>query len=330
MIEQVRDVRYRVRSPVAMVVFNRPDTTRRVLERVRAARPDRLFVIADAPREHVPSDEERCKAVRRIIDEIDWCKDLRRIYADRNMGCRNRLASGISEVFDLAPEAIFLEDDCLPHPSFFRFCDELLDRHRENERVMSISGANFQYGWPVAHSYYGSRFAHVWGWASWRRAWRRYDVELTEWPRLRDDPSLLDLDAPGYREYWTRIFDLLHGGGIDTWDFQWTFAHMRHRGIAITPALNLVENIGFAAGATHTARVPQWFRQSGRAMDFPLVHPDALELDDVADARTFRCNNRLRPPALPWRMPRFLDSIHKRLPGWRWRHRVAMRLGGIG
>ncbi len=320
----------RLSTPVALAVFNRPETTARVLERIKAAKPRTLFVIADAPRADRASDLQRCEAVRKLIDKIDWCDDLRKLYAEKNMGCRNRLASGIGAVFEAVQEAIILEDDCLPDPSFFRYCEELLERYRDDESVMSISGVNFQYGWPMSNSYFGSRFAHVWGWASWRRAWNRYDVTLSEWPKLRNDPNLLDLDAPGYREYWTRIFDLVHDGKIDTWDFQWTFAHMRNCGVAITPTINLVENIGFASDATHTDRVPQWFGQSGGAMDFPLKHPDTLELDDAADARTFRCNNRLRPPALPWRIPRFLESIHKRLPGWRWRHRVAMRLGGLG
>lgn len=317
---------YQVRAPVAMVVFNRPETTARILERIKAVRPRQVFVIADAPRSRVESDRERCNAVREIIDRIDWCQDVRKIYAQSNMGCRQRLASGISAVFDSVPEAIILEDDCLPDLSFFRYCDELLERYRDREDVMSISGANFQYGWPMSNSYYGSRFAHVWGWASWRRAWSRYDVSLSDWPELRRNPTLLDLETPGYREYWTRIFDLVRDGKIDTWDFQWTFAHMRHKAVAITPTVNLVENIGFSSGATHTARVPQWFRQSAASIVTPLSHPCALKIDDDADKRTFRCCNRLRPPSVQMQLPKWVESLHRRLPGWGFRHQVLLKL----
>lgn len=317
---------YRVRTPIALIVFNRPDLTARLLERLAPAEPPELFVIADGPRPMVPEDIARCASVRSLIDGISWCPRVHRCYAERNMGCRHRLATGITEVFERVEEAIVLEDDCLPHPTFLRFCDELLDRFRNTRHVMSITGANFQYGWPCDASYFPTRFAHVWGWASWRRAWKLYDVAMRDWPQQREHPSaLLDLDVPGYRDYWMRIFDMVHAGQIDTWDFQWTYAHMRHGGVSIAPHVNMVENTGFGAGATHTARVPQWLRQPSAAMSFPLQHGPVEAADDLRDARTFHCGNLLRPPKTPVRMPRWLDSIHKKLPGWRWRHDLAMR-----
>ncbi len=317
----------KVRTPVALIVFNRPTRTRRVLERIAAARPDTLFVIADAPRDHVRDDFERCRSVRDQIASIDWCGDVRTIYADKNMGCRKRVSSGIAEVFRAVPEAIFLEDDCLPHPSFFRFCDELLERYRNDDRVMSISGANFQYGWRTGSSYFGSRFAHVWGWASWRRAWERYDESMCSWPAVKRSGDLPWLSLPGYREFWERIFDEVHEGKINSWAFQWTFAHMIHSGIALSPDANLVENIGFESDATNTVRVPSWFKQQAAGIEFPLRHPSTLGWRDDCDARTFLSNNRHRPPQLPFRLPRWLESLHKRLPGWSWRHRIGMRFG---
>ena len=317
--------RWRVRTPVAVVVFNRPLLTSRVLSRIAEVRPPELFVIADGPRTDVPSDAENCAAVRALINSIDWCPRVRQIYSDTNLGCRVRLSTGISEVFENTAEAIVIEDDCLPHPTFFKYCDELLARHRHDDHVMSIGGSCFQYGWPCDTSYFPTRFAHVWGWASWRRAWQLYDVSMSDWPFARNDPSLLDLPTAGYRDYWTRVFDMVYSGQIDTWDFQWTYAHMRHRGVSIAPSVNLVENLGFGDGATHTARVPPWLRQTSSPMSFPLRHAQSRVADDVRDDRTFYCCNLLRPPRMPVRLPRWLESMHKKLPGWAWRHAVAMR-----
>ena len=315
----------KVRTPVALVVFNRPLLTSRVLARIADAGPTELFVIADGPRPNVASDAGNCAAVRTLIDGINWCPRVHRIYSDTNLGCRARLSTGISEVFERVAEAIVIEDDCLPHATFFAYCDELLARFRHDDHVMSIGGACFQYGWPCESSYFPTRFAHVWGWASWRRAWDRYDVTMGDWPAHRADPSLFDLPTPGYREYWTRIFDMVHAGQIDTWDFQWTYAHMRHRGVSIAPSVNLVENMGFGDGATHTARVPPWLRQPSAPIRFPLRHAHARVADDVRDDRTFYCCNLLRPPRLPFCLPRWLESMHKKLPGWGWRHATVMR-----
>jgi hypothetical protein len=314
------------RVPIVLIAFNRPEATRRVLERIKHASPPELFVIMDAAREHVPSDRERCLEVQQIISSVDWCPKIHTIYASKNMGCRNRLSTGITAVFEETPEAIFLEDDCLPDPSFFRYCEELLERYRDDERIMSIGGTNWQYGWPVSASYFGSRFAHVWGWASWRRAWNRYDVAMKDWPTCRQDAAFFDLEAPEYRNYWTRIFDMVSRGEIESWAFQWTFAHMRHRGISIAPCVNLVENIGFGSDATNTRSVPQWLFQKAVAMQHPLCHPARLIYDDDADRRTFLCNNRLRPPQLPFWLPRWMESIHKRMPGWKVRHEMIQRI----
>jgi hypothetical protein len=310
------------------VVFNRPVQTARVLARIAQARPRELLVIADGPRSGNAAEARNCAAVRALIDRIDWCPRIHRIYSDSNLGCKTRLSTGLSELFARTEEAIVIEDDCLPDPSFFRYCDELLERFRSHEHVMSIGGTNFQYGWPCDTSYFPTRFAHVWGWASWRRAWKRYDVAMADWPLHRADPVILDLPTPHYRQYWTRIFDMVHTGQIDTWDFQWTYAHMRFGGVSVAPHVNLVENIGFERGATHTARVPQWLRQPAASIEFPLRHADVHVPDSARDDRTFYCCNLLRPPRLPIRLPRWAESMHKKLPGWRWRHVAAMRTWG--
>ena len=178
---------WKLETPVAFLVFNRPHTTDKVFSEIAAANPRKLLIVADGPRPDQPGEAERCVAVRAIVDRVDWDCEVLTNYSDINLGCKARISSGLDWVFDTVEEAIVLEDDCLPHPSFFRFCEELLVKYRDDERIAQIGGVNFQSGRRrTNYSYYFSRYAHIWGWATWRRAWRHYDVALKAWPLIRD------------------------------------------------------------------------------------------------------------------------------------------------
>jgi len=174
-----------LRTPVVLIIFNRPPTTERVFAEIAKARPQKLFVVADGPRPERSGEAEKCAAARAVIDRVDWECEVLRNYAEVNLGCRQRPPTGISWVFEQVAEAIILKDDCVPHPTFFRFCEELLEKYREDERVMHISGSNFQPGYTRGpFSYYFSRFNPIWGWASWRRAWQHYDLNMKLWAEL--------------------------------------------------------------------------------------------------------------------------------------------------
>ena len=198
--------------PIALIVFNRPHLTSQVYERVRMAKPRRLLVVADGPRPDRPEEPKLCEAARKIVSSPDWPCELEKNFADQNLGNRLRLSSGLNWVFDQCPEAIILEDDCLPCPSFFSFCSEMLSRYREDPRVMHVSGQNLQGGRRRGTgSYFFSRYSLSWGWASWRRAWHYYDVELGAWPTARQEGWLTSmLDDPLEIEYWTGILDKTH------------------------------------------------------------------------------------------------------------------------
>jgi hypothetical protein len=275
---------------VALFVFNRPETTARVVEAVRAADPPLLLVVADGPRPGIPSDATACHEVRALIDRIDWPCPVRTNYADANLGCRGRVSSGMDWVFDEVPEAILLEDDTLPDPTFFRFADELLGRYREDDRVMCISGDNFQRGRRRGGaSYYFSRYTHIWGWATWRRAWDRYDRDLTRWPALRAEGWLANvLRDPAEIGYWTDTFDRVASGDIETWDYQWLFTCWVEGGLTVLPNRNLVTNIGFGSGSTHTSGDSAFADLPTEPMEFPLVHPEHVTADAAADAFTAR------------------------------------------
>lgn len=271
---------------VAFFIFNRPDTTNRVFARIADARPKRLFVVADGARLDRPGELALCQQAREVVEHVNWPCDVQRNYSDRNMGCRDRLASGIKWVFDQVDEAIVLEDDCLPEPTFFRYAAELLERYRHDHRVMAISGDTFQMQPPATGaSYYFSRYFHCWGWATWKRAWAHYDVALQAWPRVSGTDWLRerldgDVDAT---TFWSQQFDAVHEGRVNTWDFQFVFACWMAGGMTILPRRNLVSNLGFRADATHTSDTTSSLaRLATEPMMFPLLHPP-LTRDHDAD-----------------------------------------------
>lgn len=279
---------FKLNTPVAFLVFNRPDTTEKVFEEIRRARPPRLLVVADGPRPDKPGEAEKCEAARAIIERVDWPCEVLTNYSDVNLGCKRRVSSGLDWVFDTVEEAIILEDDCLPHPTFFRFCEELLEKYRDDERVMMISGDNFQFGRKrTEYSYYFSRYVHIWGWASWRRAWKYYDVDMKLWPDIRDGRWLYDvLGDKKAVSYWSNIFEKVYKGKIDTWDYQWLFTNWVHNALAVMPNVNLVSNIGFGVEATRTTIKNKFSDIAVEKMKFPLLHPPYIIRDTKADILT--------------------------------------------
>ncbi len=279
---------YKLKTPVAFIIFNRPETTKRVFAEIAKARPMKLLVIADGPRADHPDDAEKCAAVRAIIDGMNWDCEVLKNYSDANLGCKRRISSGLDWVFDTVEEAIILEDDCLPHPTFFRFCEEMLEKYRDDKRIAMISGDNFQFGRKrTGYSYYFSRYPHIWGWASWRRAWKNYDVDMKIWPEIRDSRWLEELlGAKRSVWYWKNRFENVYRGRIDTWDYQWTFACWMEGTLDILPNVNLVSNIGFSPEATHETDFIRLAGMDVEPMMFPMLHPPYIYRDPVADSFT--------------------------------------------
>jgi hypothetical protein len=276
------------RHPVAFFVFNRPQETKLVFESIRKSKPPTLLLVADGPQNGSKDDERKSFEVRQILNDIDWDCQVFRDYSDTNMGCRLRISSGLDWVFSQVEEAIILEDDCLPNPSFFEFCDLLLDQYKDDDRILSISGTTFQ---PASrkdpNSYYFSQYPHIWGWASWRRAWKLYDVDIKSWQDIRDHQKLANLISdPQVRLYWHNKFQKIYHKKIDTWDFQLIFASFIHNGLHIIPNQNLVSNIGFNLDATHTKKRSKLADRLTNTMIFPLNNPDSISQDIKADKFT--------------------------------------------
>lgn len=276
-------------SPVLFLVFNRPIPTAKVFEAIRAARPPRLYIAADGPRAHREGEAARCAEVRDIVTRVDWPCEIRTLFRDENLGCKAAVSGGISWFFEQEEQGIILEDDCLPHPDFFSYCDALLERYRDDERVWVVTGDNFQRGARRGDaSYYFSKYNHVWGWASWRRAWRHYQGDIPFWPEWRRSADWMQHAAnPVERRYWTKIFDRIHRNEIDTWDYPWTASIWHRGGLTATPNVNLVTNIGFGPDATHTASANSPLAGMTTNAIGELRHPDAVAQDVEADSYVF-------------------------------------------
>jgi hypothetical protein len=274
-----------MRTPILFLVYNRPEPTNKVFNEIRKARPKHLFIAADGPRKDVSGDHERCESVRGIVQQVDWDCDVKTLFREENLGCKIAVSGALDWFFENVEEGIILEDDCLPGQSFFAFCRELLDKYRKNERIMMISGNDFLFGRRrTEYSYCFSINSLIWGWATWRRAWKCYDREMTLWPQIRDGGWLYDVlgDRKGTR-YWTRIFDRTHQGEIDTWDYQWRLTCWANAGLIILPSKNLVSNVGFGRQATHTKGRSKLAEAPVEEMDFPLKHPPFMIPDTRAD-----------------------------------------------
>ena len=239
-------------TPVLFLIFNRPDQTRRTLESIRAAKPKQLFVVADGPRARVDGEKELCERTRSIIKSVDWDCDLKVLYRTENLGCRKGLSSAITWFFENVEEGIILEDDCLAQLEFYQFCEELLEKYRDVSEIAMIGGSCFL---PEASQgelkYYFSKCPKAWGWATWRKAWNNYDDAMSGLPELISSGEWRgiaeDLDVS---YFWIRCF--CQAPRLDTWAYRWNYSMLKNNKLVINPGVNLIENIGFGEGATHT------------------------------------------------------------------------------
>jgi len=300
-------------TAVLFMVFNRPDTTTQVFEAIRRARPLRLYVAADGPREDRAGEDIRVESVRKIATAVDWPCDVKTLFRKDNLGCKQAVSGAITWFFEHEEEGVILEDDCLPHPDFFNFCETMLDFYRDDERVDVISGNNFQNGRKRgAGAYYFSKYNHCWGWATWRRAWCHYQGELPFWPEWKDSDDWKTVCPDNVeRCYWERIFDQVYAGAIDTWDYQWTACVWKHRGLTATPNVNLVTNIGFGVDATHTCD-PNAHQANMPVAALPeIIHPEIVGQDQSADRYVFEHHFGGRWLRWPWRWIRLTVRVFR-------------------
>jgi hypothetical protein len=285
-------------APVLILFFNRPTLLRELLRRVVAAAPPRVYLACDGPRAQVPGEAEVVEACRAASLDAGWACEVRTRFLPVNAGCARAVSGAISWFFEHEPEGIILEDDCHPSPDFFPFASELLARYRHDERVMSINGTNFfpSTAEPAGSaSYRFSKAPSVWGWASWARAWQHHRLGVSDEEIRSLCRSDLPCDAPASLRGWRNRLRSCGGDAPHTWDYQWSYAHFRHRGLAIVPSRNLVTNVPGEPG-THMRGTSPWQGIPADSLAFPLVHPEGVAADAKADRTIERvhCNHR------PW------------------------------
>jgi hypothetical protein len=339
-----------LKTPVVLIVFNRPNVTRRNLDALRQVRPEHLFVVGDGPRAGRPDDARLSAEVREVVAAADWPVTVHTKYAGRNIGLEGSIELGLDWVFSQVDRAIVLEDDCIADPTFFPYCEELLDRYAADPRVWQISGDNHTVPRDMfgGASYAFTTWASVWGWATWADRWHRHralfprdhagaEDRLGQVPRTaaarRTTPAVLPREALATRAARRHFAEVAANpdGDARGWDHHWWVTIIAAGGLSTTPATILVENDGFGADATHTsaARAPV----PAEAMPLPLVHPPEVALNREVerelelillrtDGRLSRLARRLiRPPWLRAAVRRVLEFP----PVWRLLRRVAGR-----
>lgn len=263
-------------TPVLFIVFNRPEITAKTLSVIKEVKPKYLYIAADGPRKNRPDDAEKCKKVKEVIHEmVDWDCELKTLYREENRGCGHGPAEAITWFFDHVEQGIILEDDCLPAKSFFRFCEELLKKYKDDDKVWWISGSNFFGKWYTKKASYSlSNFGPLWGWATWRNYWENFDYSAEGWfTKTGKENVRKSLNNNLYYKYFSKVFDrYFEITKDDVWDYQFLFSRFNHGGVTIIPSANQITNIGFGENATHTrsnsAINPQVYE-----IKFPLQHP---------------------------------------------------------
>lgn len=275
---------------VLVVAFNRADRLTELFDKLPREQISAIYVALDAPRSGSLKDVSACEAVRQVVNNAPEDVPIFKLQHLRNLGAGRAVPAAITWFFSHEEEGIILEDDCQPGPDFFQFSAEMLSTYRDQPTVMMVSGNNhnFQTQRPP-DTYQFSRHGHIWGWATWRRAWNLYDHSMAAWPSLRRTTWLREV-CGGHRDaerYWRWVFDETRKDKFDAWDYRWTFSMWREGGVSIVPARNLVENSGFDDRSTHTTTAPDWYQSIPRGdLQFPLRHPTSIETDDEADRWT--------------------------------------------
>lgn len=268
-----------IKTPIAIIIYKRPNQTKKLLAVLKEAPISNLYVIAEGPKNK--TEEKICQQTRKLIDEIDWQCTIHKNYSSKNLGLRKRIVSGLNWVFKHTNQAIILEDDCIPNQDFFRFCEEMLDKYATHPRVMSVSGTSC--GISSSDSYAFAKYPLCWGWATWKRAWRLFDLELLKWGGIKKPTWLAEkFPNPILRWYWKNIITLMTTGSINSWAYAWTFAHMVNDAVTIIPGSNLIENTGFDKDATHTKHAPSLTFPVSQ-LTWPLAIPKSIIQDNTAN-----------------------------------------------
>ena len=298
-------------TPILFLIFNRPDTTIEVFNRIKKIQPKYLFVAADGPRQDKIGEKEMCEATRAIIEQIDWDCEVKTLFRESNLGCGKAVSEAISWFFVHNEMGIILEDDCLPDLSFFSFCENLLEKYKDDSRISTICASNYQLQNNTSNSYYFSIYSHIWGWASWRRTWDLYKYSITDYKK---DVFKKIFKTRAERSFWNEIYgqkDLFVK--INTWDYQLQFINFKHNMLTIIPAVNLVKNIGFYEGTHLASTIPEYHFKIRFGSINEIIYPQIVKRDFSADLYFYKNMLSLSEPSLYQKTKRKIYNIYSYL-----------------
>ena len=290
-------------TPILFLIFNRPKATEKVFNAIRKVQPKQLFIAADGPRLDKLEDIKRCEQTRSVVKKIDWPCEVKTLFRTDNLGCGKAVSQAISWFFTHVEEGIILEDDCLPNRSFFDFSAIMLEKYRNNDQIMHISGTNHLFNTkltPLNNTYFFSAFSSVWGWATWRRAWSMYDFDIHDWKNSEQYTTHRFLNQ-SFRALLHEEFSNVATQKTDTWDWQWIFCIQKHNGLCITPMVNLVSNIGWD-GTHYQAVHPHHFMPTVELNKETLSHPSEKNIDFQLDAQNLERRQHYKKPSFKSRI----------------------------
>ena len=262
----------KLETAILLLAFNRPEYTRKVFDSIRTAKPDRLYVAIDGPRKNKPAEAAQVASVREIVTNIDWPCQLVTLFREENLGCKNAVSSAITWFFRQEEKGIILEDDCLPSPSFFFFCEHMLNHYEKDLRIWMVAGFNPRYPGVTTSEYFASENPSVWGWATWANRWEQYDVTMNCWENNKLK-QYLQLKFPDYiASYYSEAFDSTSKGMIDTWDYQFTLTILANHGMVLKPRANLISNIGIEGHHSSTKDHNHWIQAGSVNVDQLTFH----------------------------------------------------------
>lgn len=283
---------YNFNTPVLFLIFNRIDTTKRVFEEIRQAKPSKLYIACDGARKHKVNEVNEVESIRNyVLSHIDWDCEVKTLFRETNLGCKRAVSEAITWFFESESKGIILEDDCLPNQSFFRFCEEMLNYYEDDLRVWHVSGNNFQWGKQRGKAdYYFSNYTHIWGWATWANRWQEYDLNISTFEDFEKQQIIKSIfDNKQEQRFWSDVFKIVKTDKISAWGYQWSYCAFINNGLSILPNTNLVKNIGFGSEATHTHDENSKFANLETSeIDFPIMHPQFMIIDKIADELTAR------------------------------------------
>jgi hypothetical protein len=281
---------YQLNTPVVLFFFNREKTTLKVIDEIRKARPSKLYLVGEGHRPDRLGEKEVVENLRALVEKsIDWPCEVKKNYVPEDIGAGLRISSGISWVFEHEDEAIFLEDDIIPSQSFFRFSEEMLNFYRDNTKVMAICGHNPIPHYPIQGDYTFSNVAHIWGWATWKRAWQGYDYQMKEWPEYKANRTFKrHFPNPVFYKFRCDEFDLAAQGITHTWDYQFSFHLLKHQGLAVVPKINMISNVGIGPDATNTKHEFHVIQGEAKEINFPIAFKDEIDYDFNFDNAYFK------------------------------------------